>query len=105
MDAMMTLLMSFSFSFSFWHWEDDGESGCSRDQQAFPWSSAFGIFFYDILLFFVSSASGMTCGYLSRTGAAHCDLSLFCLVLLLSFFLSILLVLIFLLVDVRRAWL
>ena len=51
MDAMMTLLMSFSFSLCFWHCEDDGESGCSRDQQAFPWSSAFGIFFYDILLF------------------------------------------------------
>ena len=42
-------------------------------------------FSFMIFCFFVSSASGMTCGYLSRTGAAHCDLSFFCLVLLLSF--------------------
>jgi hypothetical protein len=85
--------------FVFGRWEDDGKSGRSRNKLASPGVSRFAIFFLMFCFFVSCSASGMTCGYLGRPGAAHCDLSFCsCFVLSISF-----LVLIFLLADVRRA--
>jgi hypothetical protein len=110
---MMSLLMSFFIfvvlilgdgdpGLIFGRWEDDGMFSCSRIQADFPWGVEIRDFLFDILLFFVSSASGMACGNLGRPGAAHCDHS-FCSCFLLSIYFLVLIF--FLLVDVRRAWL